>query len=321
MSSKSKKYLKTKLSPILSSLNAVIGKVNLKGIHPVILALILVNIFSWAVVAGLLLTRPNQANSQVDESFVADLKVAVLPSGGYETSLTWGDLGKKLVELGAIDRPAFEEIFKSPADGRDYLSILDGGSSEKIEINENNSDFVLDFLWAFGLVQKSRVLEKGPMKGGDYNFMDFASTAGWTLAAKPVEDLYSSQELVPLNDFQQDLVYKIADNVYRPCCGNSAAFPDCNHGMAALGLIELLVSAGVSEEQIYRDVLAFNSYWFPQTYLEIAAYFAKQGTSWEDVSPKEALSFDYSSYEGYSKVQEAVQDIPGLEQTGASCGV
>ena len=318
---KNKNFFKIRLPHFFRSLNTRFRKVNFKKINPFILVLILVNIFSWTIVGGLLLNRSTSANPQVDEKFVADLKSAVFPSGGYESSLTWGDLGKILVDLGAIDRSAFEEIFKSPTDGRNDLAILNGGSSEKIKINENNSSFVLDVLWAFGLVQKSKVLEKGPMKGDGYNFMDFASTAGWTLAAKPVEELYSSQELVSLNDFQQDLVYKIADNVYRPCCGNSAAFPDCNHGMAALGLIELLVSAGVSEEQIYQDVLAFNSFWFPQTYLEIAVYFAKQGVSWADVSPQVALSFDYSSFEGYSKVQEAVQDIPGLEQSGASCGV
>ena len=38
------------------------------------------------------------------------------------------------------------------------------------------------------------------------------------------------------------IVEEIAGNIYRPCCGNSTAFPDCNHGMAMLGLIELMVS-------------------------------------------------------------------------------
>ena len=30
---------------------------------------------------------------------------------------------------------------------------------------------------------------------------------------------------------------KIAKGIYRPCCNNSTYFPDCNHGMAMLGLL------------------------------------------------------------------------------------
>ncbi|MDP2735209.1 MAG: hypothetical protein Q8P12_03305, partial [bacterium] len=161
-----------------------------------------------------------------------------------------------------------------------------------------------------------------PMKSDDYAVMDFASTAGWTLSTKPVEEIYSSQNLVELNGFQQDLVKKIAENVYRPCCGNHTAFPDCNHGMAALALIEIEVSAGIPEEQIYRDVLAFNSFWFPQTYLEIAAYFKDQGVEWEAVDAKTVLGFDYSSAEGAQTVSAAVRNIlPQTDSGGGSCGI
>lgn len=255
-------------------------------------------------------------------ALVQELKSEILPVEGYATALTWNDLGKKLVELGAINKEQFTENHRSPTSGAEDLDILEGQSSKPIAINENNSGLVLNLLWAFGLIQKSKVLDEGPMNtSSDYSFMDFASTAGWTLSTKKVEEIYSSQELVTLNDFQQDLVKKIAEGIYRPCCDNSAAFPDCNHGMAALGLIELEVAAGIPEEQIYRDVLAFNSFWFPQTYLEAAVYLSQQGKEWSEVDPKEILGPQYSSASGSAVISEQLKDVPGLESGGGSCGV
>src|SRR3989304_5443638 len=45
------------------------------------------------------------------EELVAVLKQQVLPQAGYKTSLKWKDLGKQLVEVGAIDKKKYEEIF------------------------------------------------------------------------------------------------------------------------------------------------------------------------------------------------------------------
>ncbi len=244
----------------------------------------------------------------------------VTPANGYTTSVSWGDLGQKLVEVGAIDKQKYEDIFKSNANGQQELSVLEG-EDKKISINENNSRFVVNTLWALGLVNKSKVLDEGPMKTGKTPTKNFASTAGWTLGSKPSMELYSSQELIPLTDKQQELVKKIAENVYRPCCGNHTAFPDCNHGMAALGYIELAVSSGLSEDQIYQDLLAFNSFWFPQTYVEMAVYFQQEhGQTWDQVDPKQILSKEYSSAQGARIIKQAVQSVPGLKSQGGSCG-
>jgi len=171
------------------------------------------------------------------------------------------------------------------------------------------------------LTQKSKVLDEGPMQTGGSDPANFASTGGWTIGKKDAMQLYSSQELIKLSAEQQQRVQQIAENVYRPCCGNSTAFPDCNHGMAALGYIELAVAAGLSEEQIYKDLLAFNSFWFPQTYVEMAVYFEKeQGTKWPDVDAKLALSQDYSSAQGAQRIAQVVQNVPGLKSQGGSCG-
>lgn len=255
------------------------------------------------------------------EAMVKEIARQVTPAGGYTTSLSWGDIAKRLVEVGAIDKQKYQKIFTSNTNGKQELDILEADSDKKIAINENNSRFVVNTLWALGLVNKSKVLDQGPMQGAGTSLKNFASTAGWTLGTKPAMELYSSQELIPLTEEQQELVSKIAANVYRPCCGNPTAFPDCNHGMAALGYIELAVSHGLSEEQIYQDLLAFNSFWFPQTYVEMAVYFQKElGIAWDKVDPQLALSDQYSSAQGARKIKQAVQSVPGLKSQGGSCG-
>lgn len=255
------------------------------------------------------------------EELIQILKQQVLPQDGYKTSLKWKDLGKRLVEAGAIEKGKFEASVTSDADGKDHMKYMDGDSEDNIGISEKNAHFVVNFFWALGLVNKSKVLDEGPMKVGDTPTANFASTAGWTLGTKPAMELYSSQAIIPLTAEQQELVKKIAENVFRPCCGNSTAFPDCNHGMAALGYIEWAVYNGLPENQIYKDLLAFNSFWFPQNYVEMAAYFDKQGTKWKEVDPKLALGRDYSSAQGAQKIKQAVQSVPGITSQGGGCGV
>lgn len=244
------------------------------------------------------------------EELVQVLKQEVLPQKGYVTALKWKDLLKKLVEVGAIDKQKYAQ----------EANYLDADPESYMQINEANAHFMVNTLWALGLVNKSKVLDEGPMKIGNTETANFASTAGWTLGAKPAMELYSSEVIIPLNDFQQDLVKKIAENVFRPCCGNSTAFPDCNHGMAALGYIEWAVYNGLPEQQIYKDLLAFNSFWFPQNYVEMAVFFDKLGTKWKNIDAKTALGSNYSSAQGAQKIKQAVQSVPGLQIQGGGCG-
>lgn len=255
------------------------------------------------------------------DDLIQILKQEVLPSSGYTTSLSWKNLGSQLVEAGAIDKKKYEEIFKTETDGKNEMKYLDGSWNDKISINENNARFMVNTFWALGLTNKSKVLDEGSMRTSGTDTSQFASTGGWTLGQKKAMEIYSSKEIILLTDKQQDLVKKIASNIYRPCCNNSTAFPDCNHGMAALGYIEWAVYNGLSEKQIYKDLLFFNSFWFPQTYVEMAVYFDKQGTKWKDVDAKTALSFDYSSAQGASRISQTVQNVPGLNKSqGGGCG-
>lgn len=253
------------------------------------------------------------------EELAQILRREVLPQNGYTTSLKWKDLGQKLVEAGAIDKAKFEESIAGDPDGKSNMRYMEGSSDDRISINEKNSHFIVNFFWALGLANKSKVLDEGPMKTGGNATDKFASTGGWTLGAKPVMQIYSASQIIPLTSEQQDLVKKIAENIFRPCCGNSTAFPDCNHGMAALGYIEWAVYNGVSENQIYKDLLAFNSFWFPQNYVDMTSYFEKQGTKWKNVDAKIALGREYSSAQGAAKIRQSVQNLP-VQSQGGGCG-
>lgn len=249
------------------------------------------------------------------------LAEVVVPEEGYTVNIRWGDTGKKLVETGAIDLEKFNKNYGGE-ENKALLSYLTETKDEGITINKQNAYFWVNTLWALGLTQKSDVLDKGEMaKYPKDKLGGFASTGGWTLGAKPAVDLFSSAEIMSLTAPQQELVRKISENVYRPCCGNSTAFPDCNHGMAALALIELMVSQGAAEQEIYQAVLAFNSYWFSQTYVDLAYYFqTKENTAWDKVDPKQALSANFSSARGYQAIKQQIGPVPGTQGGGSSCG-
>jgi hypothetical protein len=82
-----------------------------------------------------------------------------------------------------------------------------------------------------------------------------------------------------------------------------------------------MVSQGYGEEDIYQAALAFNSYWFAQTYIDLAYYFETQeNTAWTKVDAKKVLSAEYSSAQGYQAVKKQIGTIPGSETAGGSCG-
>lgn len=249
---------------------------------------------------------------------LSNLEEQVLPKNGVTIPVSWGDLGKKLVDSGVINLPEFKKVVKMTPEQE---KILTEGSDEKIMINSANSQFVVDMLWALGLAQKSIVYTDGPL-GKEYakDQDNFASTGGWTLARGNAVQYLNTLDLIPLTAEQQMKVGEIAKNVYRPCCGNSTWFPDCNHGMAALALIELLVSKDIAEKDIYRYVLGFNSFWFVDNYLTTATYFARQGITWDMVDAKEVLGEKYSSGRGAADIAKKVGPLPNRPQSGGSCG-
>ncbi len=256
-------------------------------------------------------------SAKTQKSFEAE----VLPANGVVLPVIWGDLGKRLVESGVIDLEKFESLYASrggmPAELKKLLSESD---KEKLKITSENAGELLNLLWAFGLGNKNEILEKGPMQDARYGGAgNFASTGGWTLAKGSAMEHYSKYEFVKLTSDQQALVERVSKNIYRPCCGNSTYFPDCNHGMAMLGLLQLMAAQGVSEKEMYKYALKVNSYWFPDTYLTIAKYLETKGLDFRTADSKELLGAEYSSGQGYVRILREV--TPPSGGSGSSCGV
>ena len=87
-----------------------------------------------------------------------------------------------------------------------------------------------------------------------------------------------------------------------------------------LGLLELMASQGVDEQDMWKAALAVNSYWFPDTYMTIAAYMRDKDVEWEDVNPQEMLGANYSSASGYARIASQVT-VSRQQQGGGGCGI
>jgi hypothetical protein len=269
-------------------------------------------------------SRGDTAGSRLD---VAALMKQVNPAAGYKLPVRYGDLGPRLLAGGAIDYAAFAAVFEQGGDPLTAAQVqaLKAGSDEPIVITQENAHFLLDFFWAVGLANQNTILTDGPMvqnSGG--RFEQFASTGGWTLAAKPVKELYASLELIPLTELQQSRVEEVAAAIYRPCCGNSTLFPDCNHGMAMLGLLELMASQDASVEQMFTAAKYVNAYWFPQQTLETAIFLkASKGVDFTHADARTVTGEQFASGQGYGQVHAALQGaglLPQAPDGGGSCG-
>ena len=238
-----------------------------------------------------------------------------------ELPVVWGNLGAQMISAGVIDRAQFEAVYESRGGLSDAdKKLIDNLQNGNLVANQENSGLLLNLFWALGLGNKNEILEKGPMTDPSYGGAGgFASTGGWILANGGAMDHYSKHLFIVLTPEQQALVEKTSKNIYRPCCNNPTHFPDCNHGMAMLGLLELLASQGASEDEMYKVALQMNSFWFPNEYATIARYLTSKGVKMQDVGPKEILGINYSSGSGYAKVE---QSLPREQnQGGGSCGV
>jgi len=261
------------------------------------------------IVAGALLMRSEddqRSITQISKSEIerSDLEETVLPSKGILLPVTWKDLGVKLVSVGVINAKKMMEIQASKGViTTEDENLLYSENNGQLTITEKNAPYLLNMLWALGLASKNPILDTGeitnPAYGGQHRF---ASTAGWTIADGNPMDHYSRHRFFNLTSEQQILVEKVSRGIYRPCCSNSAHFPDCNHGMAMLGLLELMASQGVGEQDMWKAALAVNSYWFPEAYVAIASVLQDKGIAWRDMSPIDILGYDYSSASGFSRI-------------------
>ncbi len=247
----------------------------------------------------------------------------------YPLLISYADIGPQLLAAGAIDYDNFLRVYDEAGQPltREQQDILTKGGDAPIVINRENAYFLLNFFWALGLVNKNVILTEGPMMqyGGQEEIENFASTGGWTLAAKPITELYASRPIITLTSEQQARLEEVAYAVYRPCCNNSTAFPDCNHGMAMLGLLELMAAHDVTVDEMFTAAKYVNAFWFPQQTVEIALAFQHaKGLDFTEVDAREFVGPNLSSASGFQAMHQWLVENNLLEQTpgsGSSCGV
>jgi hypothetical protein len=257
---------------------------------------------------------------------LAALYEQVNPPDGFVLSVSYGNLGPRLIEAGVIDYDAFAAIYENSGNSlsAEQIEILKNGSDEEIVIDADNAHFLLNFFWAVGLANQNSILTEGSMvQYSDGQVERFASTGGWSLATKPVTELYASMDLIRLTAEQQKLVEEVAAGIYRPCCNNHTLFPDCNHGMAMLGVLQLMASKGATADEMFEAAKYINAYWFPQQTLETAIYLQlNENVDFKDADAKLLVSEKFSSGSGASMVHEDLQAKGLLKQSpgqGGSC--
>lgn len=253
--------------------------------------------------------------------------VVSLPTS-YTLPTTFGDIGPQLLAAGAIDYERFIQLYQQAGQPltEEQLQILTKGSDAPVTISRENAYFLLNFFWAFGLTNKNPILEEGAMMQYSQGEIGrFASTGGWTIGAKPATGLYSTVPIVTLTPEQQARLEEVATAVYRPCCNNPTAFPDCNHGMAMLGLLELMASQGASTDEMFEAAKYVNAFWFPQQALEQATFFkATQGLDFAAIDAREIVGPKFSSASGFRQLHQALAENGLLPQAPGgrnNCGV
>lgn len=251
----------------------------------------------------------------------------VLPDEGFQSRIALKDAILKLVEHGVIDRGKFFALYgtSGPHPG-EFAEVLSEPSPNEILLTSYNANYYVNLLWPVGLATHMAANADSPLNGD--SLYNLASTGGWTLGHEENGGAYFDKfPIVDLTDEQAARVVAIAESTYRPCCNNSTFFQDCNHGSALLGVLQLGASQGLNDDELYREALAFNSFWFPDYYVRTALFFkVVEKTEWPDVDPRVVLGFDYSAGGPWQEnVAARLETMPGLIPPepggGAGCGV
>jgi hypothetical protein len=279
-------------------------------------------------VGGYFLGSQKHRDMSTTQTDMAALMKQINPPEGYSVPASFGDIGPRLLETGAMNAEAFIQVYEQAGQplNDQQLAIFQRGSPAPVVFSQENAYFLLNFFWALGLTNDNPVLTEGPMvRNGRANVVNYASTGGWSLAAKPVGDLYASAAIVQLTPEQQARLEEAAQGIYRPCCDNPTHFPDCNHGMAMLGLMELMASQNASVDEMFQAAKYANAYWYPQQSLELATYFkAAQKVSFNRADSRQLVGESFSSLSGFQTIHQWLSTNGLLQQApggGNSCGV
>jgi hypothetical protein len=267
------------------------------------------------------LSRRAQADSEADTPKVVEFspdnkrllydEVAsnVVPKSGYQSRIALRDSIVRLVWHGVMNRGKFFALQRDGERMPDDLShVLSDPSDGPIRLTRENAGVYVNLLWPVGLANHIVGNFSSPLIGD--SLRSFASTAGWTLGDRDEgADYFNKLPIVDLTLAQESLAIRVAKSTFRPCCDNSTFFQDCNHGSALYGLLQLGASQGLREMDLYREALAFNSFWFEHHYVRTALYFAvSRGVGWRDVDPKEVMGQKYSSLSRWGQTVQAWVD-------------
>ncbi|MFQ6134603.1 MAG: hypothetical protein ACE5KU_02160 [Nitrososphaerales archaeon] len=231
---------------------------------------------------------------QVFYGDIDELREEVAPSTGAYIPTEWGDLPKKLRMLRVIDLTLLNE---SLSEIRGYgltaeeQSLFYGNSTSFIHLDSEGKTFLMYVFWALGLANNNTILDRHA-----HMFENYTSPIG--------QAKYGSVDILRLTPEQQALVEDVTLNSYRPCCNAPTIVPDCSHGFAALGLVEFLAYRGMVKEDVFRNLLLFNAYWFTDQYVDIALFIEEQGQSWKQVNSTQILGYSYSSLEAYQTIKK-----------------
>ena len=303
---------------------------------------------------GLLLATPwlagrRAARAAGQHPIYAAAVAQVTPAMGWSSRIRLLDSVPRLVAAGVIDPDKMMALRrKLPDTARpldDRLGLVPGHAliageaavpaeigyllrwptPAPIHLTTGNAGHYLNLLWPLGLANRMAANTDSPIQGE--MLARYASTSGWTLGREDNGAAYFNRfTLVDLTPEQEARAMAVAVNVYRPCCDNSTFFQDCNHGSALLGLLELGAAQGLDEDALYREALAFNSFWFPDAYVQMALYFKLlQGRDWDAVDPRLALSYQLSALGPWqANVQRSIEvftDLLPPPPAGASCSL
>ena len=268
------------------------------------------------------LSQPSNQQTNFNQELYQQIINQVLPSEGFKTRLVLGDVVKKMVDCGVIDLEKMQKLYNGQIP--EYLQKLINGYYEPLVIDQETANYLLNIFWPLGLSNKTEFNKNIPFSEKD--LPNLASTGGWWLGKKDNgAEYFNKCEIIKLTPKQEEIVYKVAQNTFRPCCDNSTFAQDCNHGSALLGALELAVSQGYSKDELYKLALQLNSFWFPQNYIKIAVYLKLvENIDWQNVDPKEIMSAKYSSISGYLQNVEqklAKLNLPQFQIRGGGCGL
>lgn len=226
-----------------------------------------------------------------------------------------GPLSRQLVDAESLDTVRLRTALARS--GHPLTELQRGilaGEEAPLRIGPSNAGFLLNTFWTLGLANRNPILTQGPMFTGSRGQVGrFASTGGWRLGPVPATHVYASLPLVPLSPAQQRRLEDVVQRVFRPCCDNSTYFPDCNHGMAMLGLLTLLTAQGADADELFRAAHAANQVWFPEQSGHIAAYLDAHRPGW---TAEAAVGRDVASGSGHARLMTRLTD-PGTGETAA----